>query len=534
MQRVVVRERAGVRREDEVSVRVVAVAERARRRRALDVAEVRARQPLDRIIPKALVPVLRLQRVGAPREAEPLVIAVAEVLHRGRAAAGDDALQPLLVGVVAPLGDGAVAERLLAVAAGAVHVGQPPVGRAGRAVAHGEHVAVRVVVVGHHERRRAGGCGVGDGLDAAELVVAEPALQRRALSVDAERRRLELAMLGVAVRLVPVGALQHVELADPVQRGVPGPGGRQPLGAVLVHTRGGAPEAVVAEHRLPPERVGRRDQLAEAVVGEDRRAPIGMVELPHAPERVARRPRGRTARIGDGVQRAERAMLVPRDPHRRVGHRHRSSQRVVLDHGHVAERIGDLGPQAVVLGLHDRAPRGRVPHLAAYRVVFVDVVEALVVRRALDHRHRAPRDALAACVIRDLLHQAPRLARGTARGAFHGRSVPEPPDRAAEAVDFDRIVGAAGCRGPLHHPPGVPVRAAVLGARQRDRRLRLIGPDLEPQATEAVVPPLGHEPVRIHPLDEHAETLIERHAPAASTCVSGKIPSASYVELHAR
>jgi hypothetical protein len=101
-----------------------------------------------------------------------------------------------------------------------------------------------------------------------------------------------------------------------------------------------------------------------------------------------------------------------------------------------------------------------VPHLAAERVVVVDVEEELVFGRAFAHRHQALRDVLAQRVIGDLLHQA----RWLARGARRGKAMTPPPDQASSAIDFNRVVGAAGRSAPLHHAPGIAVRTVFLVA----------------------------------------------------------------------
>jgi hypothetical protein len=104
--------------------------------------------------------------------------------------------------------------------------------------------------------------------------------------------------------------------------------------------------------------------------------------------------------------------------------------------------------------------------------------------------HRAPRDLPAPRVVGDLLHQARRLARG----AFWRGAMPEPPDWAAEAIEFDRIVSLTARRRPLRHAKG-PV--AVFGAGQLDYRLCPVRALFKPESSEAIAPPLRHEPIRI-------------------------------------
>src|SRR5262249_16906441 len=112
----------------------------------------------------------------------------------------DDGREALLVRIIGPLGGDVIAKHLLAEAPRAVHVRQAPVGLAGRAVSHGEYMAVGIVLLGHDEWGRAGRRRIGDRLDAAEIVIPQLGLPQITLAVDGKRDRLELPEAGVRVR----------------------------------------------------------------------------------------------------------------------------------------------------------------------------------------------------------------------------------------------------------------------------------------------------------------------------------------------
>ncbi len=249
----------------------------------------------------------------------------------------------------------------------------------------------------------------------------------------------------------------------------------------------------------------------------DRRSPVGIVELAHPAERVAMRAGESAAGIGHGVEQTKGPVGVRRDPLGRVDHRHRAAQRILLGDRHLPERIADLHLGALV-GREHREPPGRdVLHLAAQRIEGVLVEEQRALLRVLTHRHRAARHMLAQRIEHDLLHQPRRSAGRVVRLG----PVPPPADRAAPAVQLHRVVGAARRGAPLHHPPGVVLRPAVLRARQGDRRLRPVVALLQREAPEAVMGPGGHELVGVGLLDEHAEAGIVLHRRDV-TCAVGE------------
>ena len=117
-------------------------------------------------------------------------------------------------------------------------------------------------------------------------------------------------------------------------------------------------------------------------------------------------------------------------------------------------------------------------------------------------------------------------------------AVPPPPDRAAEAIVLDRIVGAAGDGAPLRDAVGVLAGAAVLGAGERDRRRRAVRARLEAEAPEAVVRPLsssaGLDRSSLVSTPKRVSNVVDVGWLAAFTSLMGKMPSASYVVPDAR
>jgi hypothetical protein len=71
-----------------------------------------------------------------------------------------------------------------------------------------------------------------------------------------------------------------------------------------------APERVVLKRDRPAQRVAGRHELARSVPDLDRRAPIGILELPHSAERVALRDRDRPARIGERARIGDKSANV--------------------------------------------------------------------------------------------------------------------------------------------------------------------------------------------------------------------------------